>query len=172
MKCIQSAVAREGRGGRQHECGRQVPRASSDRDFAATFVAAGNRIIAAGKQAVAKGNHPEAVAHDVAFHSFLYEQSGNSMLATTAEPLWHYLRRVMNTVVSFAERGSVVWAEHRAILDALAQGDAESGVERVTRHITGAEAAVLGKVGDPLGVKDAGGPTPGSAQVTEDARPG
>lgn len=123
-------------------------RAARDPGFAAGFVADGARLIEAGDGAVAGGSYRAAVAQDVEFHSFLYERSGNPMIAITAEPLWHYLRRVMITVLSYAERGPLVWDQHRSILDALSRGDAGRGVALVTDHISGAERAILGAVGD------------------------
>lgn len=123
-------------------------RALRDPDFAAGFLADGTRILEAGNRAVASGDHPLAVAHDVEFHSFLYERSGNLLIAPTADALWHYLRRVMITVLSFAERGPIVWRQHRDILETLARGDAERGRVLVTEHIKGAEGALLGAVGE------------------------
>lgn len=124
-------------------------RASRDPAFAAEFLAEGCGILEAGNQAVAEGNHRTAVGHDVDFHSFLYESSGNPMIATTAEPLWYYLRRVMITVLSYAERGPLVWMQHQDILEALAGGKVERGVRLVTEHIRGAEGAILGAVAEP-----------------------
>lgn len=130
-------------------------RAGQDPAFAAELLHKGGRIIDAGLAAVRRENHREAVGHDVGFHCFLYEQSGNALLAATAEPLWHYLRRVMITVLRFAERGPLVWTEHRDILDTLARGDVEDGVHLVTEHIAGAEKAILRPIDDALPIKTA-----------------
>jgi DNA-binding GntR family transcriptional regulator len=129
--------------------------AAASPEFAASLLADGGRILERGNQAVADGNHREAVAHDVEFHSFLYQRSGNPMIATVGEPLWHYLRRVMITVLSYAERGKIVWQEHREILETLARGNAKRGVELVTDHIKGAEDAILGAMRSvPSGLED------------------
>jgi DNA-binding GntR family transcriptional regulator len=129
-------------------------RAAHSPAFASELLSGGARILDSGNRAVARGKHREAVACDVEFHSFLYERSGNPMIAVTAEPLWHYLRRVMITVLSYAERGPLVWAQHREILDTLARGDIDSGVELVTDHIKGAEMAILGAIGELPDVAD------------------
>lgn len=123
-------------------------RAGRDPEFASGLLGEGERLLEAGSRAVADGNHRDAVAQDVEFHSFLYERSGNSMIAATAEPLWHHLRRVMVTVLSFAERGPLVWQQHREILDTLAGGDVDRGIALVTEHIKGAEHAVRGTSGE------------------------
>lgn len=119
-------------------------RAKRDAEFAKDLLSEGNRTLDAGNRAVARKQHREAVAKDVEFHSFLYDRSGNPMIAITAEPLWHYLRRVMITVLSYAERGPLVWKQHREILETLAGGDAERAVDLVTDHVKGAEGAILG----------------------------
>lgn len=133
-------------------------RAQGDPEFARSLLADGRRMLDAGHRAVARGRHREAVAQDVEFHNFLYEQSGNPMISVTAEPLWHYLRRVMITVLSYAERGQLVWEQHREILEALAAGDEARGVRLVTEHIKGAQRAILGSIDDakmpPAGTPD------------------
>lgn len=119
-------------------------RAATSKTFAAELRADGSRILDAGDRAVAAGLHRDAVAADVVFHSFIYERSGNPLIAVTSEPLWYYLRRVMITVLSYAERGPLVWKQHRAILRALAAGNVETSVALVTAHIAGAQDAILG----------------------------
>lgn len=119
-------------------------RAAASPEFAVTLLTEGGRLLDVGNRAIADEDHRLAVAHDVEFHSFLYQKSGNALIATVAEPLWHYLRRVMITVLSYAERGPLVWDQHRDILETLARGDAEAGMRLVADHITGAEQAILG----------------------------
>lgn len=123
-------------------------RAAASKTFAAELRKDGARILDAGDQAVAKGLHREAVACDVEFHSFIYERSGNPLIAITSEPLWHYLRRVMITVLSYAERGPLVWKQHRLILRTLASGNVEKSVALVTAHIDGAQNAILGALSE------------------------
>lgn len=125
-------------------------RAAASPGYAADLLASGGRIIDHGNQAVADGQYREAVGSDIEFHFFLYERSGNPMIAMTSDPLWHYLRRVMITVLSYAERGPLVWNQHRQILDAIGAGDTERAVVLVTEHISGAEAAILGAMSDKM----------------------
>lgn len=129
-------------------------RAASSPDFAQSLRVEGQRILDAGDLAVAKGSHRDAVANDVEFHSFIYEKSGNPLIAATAEPLWHYLRRVMMAVLSYAERGPIVWDQHHVILAALAEGRVAEVEGLVAAHIQGAEAAFL-KAIDRVGVQAA-----------------
>ena len=67
----------------------------------------------AGTAAAAAGDVSFMVHHDVAFHEFLYDLSGNPLLAGTAEPHWRYLRRVMAEVLRHAEPGPRIWEQHR-----------------------------------------------------------
>jgi hypothetical protein len=55
----------------------------------------GERIIRGGRAAVEAGDINAMIAHDIAFHSFIYAASGNSMIAPSAELHWRFLRRVM-----------------------------------------------------------------------------
>ena len=52
------------------------------------------------------------VHHDVAFHRFLYDVSGNPLLTDTTEPHWRCLRRVMGEVLRYAEPGAKIWEQH------------------------------------------------------------
>ena len=98
----------------------------------------GQGIMTAGTAAAAAGDVRLMVHHDVAFHKFLYEVSGNPLLAGTAEPHWRYLRRVMAEVLRYAEPRPRIWEQHRGILNAIVRGDAKAAMERAARHVTGA----------------------------------
>lgn len=118
-------------------------RADSDSTFKARLRAEGDVILAAGSGAEQGGSAADAVNHDVAFHSFIYEMSGNPEIAKTAEAHWLFLRRVMIGIMLHAARGPIVWAQHRDILDALVAGNVEHGVELATEHVTGAQQALI-----------------------------
>lgn len=122
---------------------RVAERAAASPDFAQGLRRAGERLLARGDHALATGSYRDAVAHDVEFHSWIYEMSGNPLIAATAEPHWLYLRRVMIAVLSYAERGEVVWKQHHEILGRLVGGDADRVVALMEVHIKGAEAAFL-----------------------------
>lgn len=117
--------------------------AAASSELVAALRGRGEEIIAQGRAAASGGDVRESVAHDVVFHSFLYEMSGNPLIATTAEPHWLFLRRVMIEVLLKAARGDLVWEQHTDILDALVDGDAAQAHELVTIHVEGAERALL-----------------------------
>ena len=80
----------------------------------------GQALIEKGRAAVESGSVTKQIAADMAFHSFLYEISGNPLIGETTAPHWHYLRRVMGEVLRDDEKipGSI-WDEHAAILEAV-----------------------------------------------------
>lgn len=112
-------------------------------DFANELRRRGEPILVEGETASHQGGAALAVAHDVKFHSFIYELSGNPFISSTAEPHWNYLRRVMIAVVLHAERGELVWRQHREILEVLLSGDADAAERIVAEHVLGAQGALL-----------------------------
>lgn len=100
-------------------------------------------ILVEGENARTDGSAALAVAHDVKFHSFLYEMSGNPFIVSTAEPHWNYLRRVMIAVLLHAERGEIVWSQHRDILTTLLTGNIADSQAIVADHVLGAQTALL-----------------------------
>jgi DNA-binding GntR family transcriptional regulator len=120
---------------------------------AARAVLAGNRdiaeqarrLVATGRSAVATGEVRALVAADITFHQFIYEASGNPLIAPTAEIHWHFLRRVMSDVVRHAQPPGEIWDQHEGIVEAIASGDAdaagrlaEAHVERAAERLTAA----------------------------------
>lgn len=116
---------------------RQVP------DFGEELRRRAEPILVEGEAARHQSSAALAVAHDVHFHSFIYEMSGNPFIASTAGPHWNYLRRVMIAVLLHAERGEIVWRQHREILDVLLSGDGDRAEQLVADHVLSAQAALL-----------------------------
>ena len=121
-------------------------RANQSDDFRAALRKRGEEILVAGEAAQRDGTPVEAVHHDLQFHSFLYEMSGNPSIAPTAEAHWNFLRRVMVAVLIHANRGELVWRQHRDILDALIAGNAEAGQRLLSDHAFGAEGALRSEI--------------------------
>ena len=74
------------------------------------------------------------IAADMAFHLFLYELSGNPLIAETAALHWQHIRRVMGTYLQRIESPESIWDEHAEILAAVAAGDAERADRLARRH--------------------------------------
>ncbi len=88
---------------------------------------AGRALIAAGRRAVAAGDVAAMIAADAEFHGFVYEQSGNPMIARTLDLHWMHIRRAMGHFMRMGVRRATslerIWSEHAAILGAILAGD-------------------------------------------------
>lgn len=118
-------------------------RARADQTFKARLRREGDAILVSGKGAEQAGSATEAVRHDVAFHSFIYDMSGNPQIGPTAENHWLFLRRVMIGILTHTSRGPLVWAQHEHILDLLVAGEVDRAVTLATDHVTGAQQSLI-----------------------------
>lgn len=119
---------------------RAAERCVASKQLAAEAKEDGASRIAAGKAAIAKASIPQMIASDLAFHTFIYEISGNPLLAPTAALHWRQLRRVMGEVLRKAEPPENIWRQHAAILDAIVRGDAERAEAEAIAHVATAAA--------------------------------
>ena len=103
----------------------------------------GKAIIDRGLKAAESKVISELVLADMDFHHFIYELSGNRMVAETVEPNWAYLRRVMGEVLIMGVSAQEIWAQHAAIMQAIADGDAERAQRLAKEHIDHAGEMVL-----------------------------
>jgi DNA-binding GntR family transcriptional regulator len=97
----------------------------------------GRALIEQGMKAV-KEQGGAAVRADMAFHSFIYELSGNAMIVDTMRLNWQHLRRAMGEVLRHPQLSTRVWNEHRAILETMAKGDAERAALLIGGHVMSA----------------------------------
>ena len=118
-------------------------KAAADPEFAKSVRAEGEAILQKGERLVADEEFREAVTEDIAFHSFLCRISGNHLLQQTLEVHWLYIRRVMIAVVLYADRGPLVWKEHRNVLNAICAGRSEEAAARIATHIYGSGGALV-----------------------------
>lgn len=125
---------------------------------------AGETILAAGDGAIAKGSIATMVQCDIRFHEWVYEVSGNPLIAQTAAPHWRHMRRVMGEVLRNAEPPKAIWRQHRGIVEAIAAGDAKRAEALASAHVwTAAE-----RLERTFALADASAAAPGSART---ARP-
>lgn len=108
------------------------------RHATAQDVARGKRIVAQGQKAIANGSVAKLIAADMEFHRLIYELSGNTIVADTMRLYLNHLRRVMSAVLRIEGYGESVWMEHDAILDAIAEGDAEAAEALAQKHVEAA----------------------------------
>jgi DNA-binding FadR family transcriptional regulator len=99
-----------------------------------------DRIAAAFEElaADARSKHPNARA-DGRFHKLIAEASRNRALAFMVEALWEQryrpIMKRLNELVTSPQRRRQNIAEHKAILDAIARGDARAARAAMRRHI-------------------------------------
>ena len=118
-------------------------KAAQDDAFKEKLAKKGQDILSSGSLEAADGSAAAAVRHDVAFHSMIYDFTGNPMIAPTLDTHWIFLRRVMVGILKHAERGQLVWEQHAEILASLVSGDADAAVALATDHVLGAQTALL-----------------------------
>ena len=103
----------------------------------------GPALIDAGRKAVAAGSVPRMVAADRRFHQFIYELSGNPLVAPTMSAHWTATQRVMAEVLLRDETPRDIWDQHESILAAIAAGEAERAESLARDHITQAADYML-----------------------------
>ena len=113
---------------------------------AARAAAEGPALVATGRAAVAAGDLPALVAADQAFHRFLYELSGNALIAPAMAAHWTQLQRAMAEVLVRDEQPRDIWDQHAAILAAVAEGDGDSAEARAREHLTQAAGYMLARL--------------------------
>lgn len=81
---------------------------------------------------------------DDAFHRQICAMSGHPLLADTLIPLHRKIARYRRSSVASAERAGAAAAEHRAIYEAVARGDAEESERLTDEHLRRATESLLG----------------------------
>ena len=117
------------------------------RRFTPALAERGRQLVEAGKHASAANHVAPAIEADIAFHLFIYAASGNPLLAATAQPHWHHLRRVMAAALGVDDLRLQVWAEHEAILDALEAHDGARAESLIRDHAENAAEILADRLG-------------------------
>jgi DNA-binding GntR family transcriptional regulator len=100
----------------------------------------GPGLIARGRAAVRSASVGAMIAADMDFHVFLYELSGNPLIAETASLHWQHIRRAMGGYLRRYRARDAIWDEHAAILDAVIAGDADAAARLAQHHAASAAA--------------------------------
>lgn len=95
----------------------------------------GESYIERGRAAVAAGDMARMIEADMAFHAFVYELSGNPLVAPTMESHWTNTQRVMGEVLMRDERPRDIWDQHEELLRAVIAGDGHKAERLARRHI-------------------------------------
>jgi DNA-binding GntR family transcriptional regulator len=117
----------------------------------------GPALIEAGRRAMASGSFARMVAADARFHEFLYELSGNTLVAPALATHLTYTQRVMGEVLVGNEKPAAIWQEHAAILQAVCDGDGARAEALARRHVDEASDFIVGQIQGAVGVGKTGG---------------
>lgn len=100
-----------------------------------------NRLVRAGLDAVAAGDSAVLPGLNTQFHECLGVAAGNQLLTQTIQDLSHVIQWVYARHVG--RRGADSWAEHAAIVDAIARRDGAAAERAAHDHIKGARSAYM-----------------------------
>jgi len=81
------------------------------------------------------GDAKACLEADMNFHSFLYDLSGNSLIAETMKFNWLHIRRAMGQVLRFPGMSISVWKEHERIFESMVRGDASTASTLMRSHL-------------------------------------
>jgi len=110
--------------------------------------ARGAALIAAGRDAAKQRDVGRMIAADIDFHRFIYDLSGNPLIAEAASLHWQHIRRVMGGVLQ-SDRAAGIWDEHAAILDAILAGKAGEAESRARAHAEAASKMLATQLAGP-----------------------
>lgn len=102
---------------------------------AAQAAAKGPALIRAGRKAVASRSFRDMITADMAFHDFIYELSGNPLVAPSMQTHWTQTQRVMGEVLMRDDKPRDIWDQHEALLAAVAAGDGDRAERLAREHI-------------------------------------
>lgn len=120
----------------------------------ADAAARGAALIAAGREAARSRDVARMIAADIDFHRFVYDLSGNPLIAEAASLHWQHIRRVMGSVLQ-SDRSTHIWDEHAAILESIVTGKADEAERRARAHAEAASKMLATQLADrvPEGTK-------------------
>lgn len=109
-------------------------------------------LIKRGRKASQGKNIKEMIDADMAFHTAIYDASGNPLIAQSAQVYWVHLRRAMGAVLQSSEQREAIWNEHEAIAEAIAAGDVAAAGELTDVHTTHARKNLIERLSNLLTV--------------------
>jgi len=98
----------------------------------------GRALMGRGKSAAQKRDDNALLAADMAFHLFIYEWSGNSLILDTMRLNWHHLRRAMREVLQLPGLAERVWKEHEEIFESMVAQRSDESASLMRNHVVAA----------------------------------
>ncbi len=108
------------------------------------------QLIIDGRQASQSGVVKALIDTDIAFHTAIYQASGNPLIAQSALVHWNHLRRVMGAVLQSSAQRQSIWDEHEAIASAIAEGDSKRAVDLTDLHTRRARISLVKRLDEVL----------------------
>jgi DNA-binding GntR family transcriptional regulator len=106
----------------------------------------GAALVEAGRAAARDRDAARLIRADMDFHRFLYDLSGNPLIADTASLHWQHIRRVMGAVLRSDQMLTQIWDEHEAILAAVIAGKPLDAERRARAHAEDAARALAAEL--------------------------
>jgi DNA-binding GntR family transcriptional regulator len=98
---------------------------------------------AQARQAIGARNLTALFRLDRDFHADIATASDNPHLVAALGAQWSQIMRVMHAYFQAGDYPVDTWDDHEAIADAVAHGQADLAVERMTTHLTGSRDRIL-----------------------------
>jgi DNA-binding FadR family transcriptional regulator len=95
---------------------------------------------------VESGSTARMIAADIKFHDFIYELSGDPLIAPAMKTHWSYTQRVMGEVLMQDEQSRDIWDQHDRILEVIGKADGKAAEEPVRSHITQAADFMISRL--------------------------
>lgn len=106
----------------------------------------GQRLIAAGRAAMAANDLPALIDADMEFHRFVYGLTENPFVLNAMALHVNHTRRIMRDILGEHRNQDQVWKEHSAILDAICAGDSARAELLARRHVENAADWLRGEI--------------------------
>lgn len=93
-----------------------------------------------------RGDSDRVKTIDSEFHEMIYKFSGSAVLYDTLVPLHRKIQKFRKSSIELKSRAEESVAEHRAIYEAIASGDAEAAEKAMTFHVASARDRLAQKL--------------------------
>ena len=106
----------------------------------------GPALIQAGRKAIKAGSMAAMITADMKFHDFIYELSGNPLIAPAMHSHWTYAQRVMGEMLRRDERPGDIWDQHEEMLAAVMAGEGDKAETMARQHVTQAASFMIARL--------------------------
>jgi len=116
----------------------------------------GAALIEAGRKAVASGSVPRMIEADIRFHEFIYTLAGNPLIGPAMDTHLTYTQRAMGEVLVQDQSPRDIWDQHAAILQAIADGNADAAEKLAREHLMQASGFMVSRLKELAKASEAG----------------